>query len=169
MLTIYGTAGSYAQTYANEHSINFVALGSEGLYDIETGVIVTAPNLNNATLTVTKEEEPSIGNSFVYGIDLKDGSGSEFQPTEDVTVKIPVPSEWDGSECKVYRKEADGKYTDMNAEYENGYMVFTADKSGEYIITAEEIITDPIISDTGNDTGVNIVLPDEDADRKSVV
>ncbi len=163
LLTIYGTAGSYAQTYADEHSINFVALGSEGLFSIETGVIVTASDLNNVTLTVTKGEETSIENSFVYGIDLNDGSGSEFQPTKDVTVKIPVPSEWDGGECKVYRKEVDGKYTDMNAEYENGYMVFTADKSGEYIITAEEIITDPIISDTENDTGVNIVLPDKDA------
>ncbi len=163
LLTIYGTAGSYAQTYADEHLINFVALGSEGLFSIETGVIVTASDLNNVTLTVTKGEETSIENSFVYGIDLNDGSGSEFQPTKDVTVKIPVPSEWGGGECKVYRKEVDGKYTDMNAEYENGYMVFTADKSGEYIITAEGIITDPIISDTENDTGVNIVLPDKDA------
>ena len=163
LLSIYGTAGSYAQTYANEHSINFVALGSKSLYDIETGVIVTSSDLSNVTLTVTKEEETSVENSFVYGIDLKDGGGSEFQPTEDVTVKIPVPSEWDGGEWKGYHKKADGKYTDMNAEYENHYMIFTADRSGEYIITAEEIITDPIISDTENDTGVNIVLPDEDA------
>ena len=44
----------------------------------------------------------------------------------------------DGSLLKVYREEANGTYTDMNAYFADGYMVFTTDHFSKYILTVEE-------------------------------
>lgn len=72
-----------------------------------------------------------------YDITLMQGE-IPVQPTAPVTVKIPVPATMDGSKCKVYRQEADGTYTDMQAIYQDGYMVFTTDHFSIYVLTVKD-------------------------------
>ncbi len=56
--------------------------------------------------------------------------GAEFELSGNVTVQIPVTNE----NAVVYKIEADGTVTDMNAVYTDGYLVFTDDSLGLYAI-----------------------------------
>ena len=64
----------------------------------------------------------------------------EIQPGGFIQVLIPLPEGYDSSRCKVFRIEADGTRTDMNAEYvvdsstQQKYMVFTTDHFSLYAI-----------------------------------
>ncbi len=139
-LTIYGYAGTAAETYANENGFEFIAL--DKTTDVATGISVAEKELNILpdgseikTALLSAED-----NRIVFDISLiKDGS--EVQPNGEVTVKIPVPERMVGSLLKVYREEADGSLTDMNAYFADGSMIFTTDHFSKYIITAEEIVS----------------------------
>lgn len=72
-----------------------------------------------------------------YDITLMQGE-IPIRPAAPVTVKIPVPATMDGADCKVYRQEADGTYTDMQAIYQDGYMVFTTDHFSIYVLTVKD-------------------------------
>ena len=133
-LTIYGYADSYAETYALENNIPFYAI--ELIEDTQTGVSVAGSSADvlpdNTQLTV--EQIAASTDSVTYDITLTQ-NGVTVQPTGTVTVMIPVPDTMDGNACKVYRQEADGTYTDMNAVYQDGYMVFTTDHFSIYRLT----------------------------------
>ncbi len=131
--TIYGYENSYAQTYAEENGYEFVPLYT--YENEESGITVDAdkselPTDTELVVTVKEETEDSV----TYDISLQSG-GVEVQPTGSVTVKIPVPETMDGESVKVYRREADGTMTDMNAAYKDGYMVFTTEHFSEYKLT----------------------------------
>ena len=131
-LTIYGYAGSYAETYAAENSIPFVALVTAE--DMTSGIIVmeTTDGVLSEDTELNVEQTESTEMRVSYNITLVQ-NGAEIQPAGTVTVKIPVPDGMDGRTCKVYREEADGTYTDMNAVYQDGYMVFTTDHFSVYV------------------------------------
>ena len=139
-LTIYGYAGTAAETYAKENGFDFIGLDKK--VDSATGISVAEKELNIIpdgseikTALLSAED-----NRIVFDISLiKDGS--EVQPNGEVTVKIPVPERMVGSLLKVYRKEADGSLTDMNAYFADGSMIFTTDHFSKYIITAEESVS----------------------------
>ena len=147
-LTIYGYRGSYAETYAAENNISFVALTT--VADAETGVTVESTSgyiiPENAALqieTVAKEES-----QVTYNISLTQ-NGAAVQPTGEVTVKIPVPDTLDGEQCAVYREEADGTQVILNAVYRDGYMVFTTDVFGSF--TLAKIIPPVTLGDVNGD------------------
>ena len=131
--TIYGYENSYAQTYAEENGYEFVPLYT--YENEESGITVDADKSElpaDTELVVTVKEETE--DSVTYDISLQSG-GVEVQPTGSVTVKIPIPETMDGESVKVYRREADGTMTDMNAAYKDGYMVFTTEHFSEYKLT----------------------------------
>lgn len=139
-LTIYGYAGTVAETYANENGFKFIALDKK--VDSTTGISVAEKELDilpdGAEIKV--EQLSAEDNKIIFDISLvKDGT--QVQPNGEVTVKIPVPEGMDATLLKVYREEANGTFTDMNAYFANGYMVFTTDHFSKYIITAEEIVS----------------------------
>ena len=137
---IYGYAGTAAETYANENGFEFIAL--DKTTDAATGISVAEKELNILPdgAQLKAEQLSADNNKIVFDISLvKDGAAA--QPNGEVTVKIPVPEGMDGSRLKVYREEANGTFTDMNAYFTNGYMVFTTDHFSKYIITAEEIVS----------------------------
>ena len=147
-LTIYGYRGSYAETYAAENNISFVALTT--VADAETGVTVESTSgyiiPENAALqieTVAKEES-----QVTYNISLTQ-NGAAVQPTGEVTVKIPVPDTLDGEQCAVYREEADGTQVILNAVYRDGYMVFTTDVFGSF--TLAKIMPPVALGDVNGD------------------
>ncbi len=138
LTTIYGYAGSYAETFASENGYTFIAL--QKLTDTETGVTVGEGSFENLpeSTTLNVEKLSAEENAITYDITLT-VNGETAQPASAVTVKIPVPETIDGAQCKVYRQETDGTYTDMHATYQNGYMVFTTDHFSTYVLTTEKL------------------------------
>lgn len=105
---------------------NGVILTESQIGDIASGTQLSVINLE------TNDHK------IVYDISLMKNE-TPVQPTAPVIVKIPVPETMDGAQCKVYRHETDGTYTDMHAIYQNGYMVFTTDHFSTYILTTQRL------------------------------
>ncbi len=156
--TIYGIKGSYAETYAQENGIQFVALTELIDYDTNITVItktdaqlrvetITDVNtIDNVNLILADEDVTAL-----YDITLtKDGA--EIQPEGSVTVKVPTGNE----NAKVYRVEADGTLTDMNATYIDGFMVFTTDHFSLYVLAVAKSTPAFDLGDVDKDGDINI-------------
>lgn len=155
--TIYGFIGSPVEDFAKKY-YNFVGLNSPSLIDEETKIILEGNSdnpLNDIIFNVVKESALSTDTSETYDITLKDTSGNFIQPTKEVVVKIPLPTSWNASNCNVYRKETNNRYTDMRAVYSDGYMVFTTDHFSEYTVTSEKLVPDAVLGDVNGDQAVN--------------
>jgi hypothetical protein len=130
--TIYGYEDSEAENYAKDNEFTFVPLKAKA--DKATGIILAVPEDTELTVKdITSEiicDLPDGCNKMTaYDITLtKDGEA--VQPDNIVTVKIPCTNK----NAKVYRFEAGGKMTDMNAKYADGYMVFTTDHFSVYVL-----------------------------------
>lgn len=137
---IYSYSDTEAETYAKNCGFEFIALDKK--VDSATGISVAEKKLNILPdgAQLKAEQLSADNNKIIFDISLvKDGT--QVQPNGEVTVKIPVPEGMDATLLKVYREEANGTFTDMNAYFANGYMVFTTDHFSKYIITAEEIVS----------------------------
>ena len=140
--TIYGAPGSYAETYAKRDGYAFVSSLTK-IVDKASGVSISesAVGILNGNVQLKVINLDITDTAIKYDISLiKDGA--PIQPNGNIVVKIPVPAPMHSDEyhVNVYRKEADGTYTNMYARYfstGNGdlYMVFTTDHFSEYILT----------------------------------
>ena len=137
------------------------------LEDKTTGIELTGTFAEGVQLKVTADDVSSGDTRIVYDITLLDADNRIVQPDGKVTVKIPVPEKWIAEKLYVYRAEADGTYTDMNAVLENGCMVFVTNHFSKYVLTTEKLEvgtygTDSSKSDTDPDpnhnTGVALVI-----------
>lgn len=154
-LTIYGISGSYAETYATENNIKFNSIKLINSNGDSLGVEVLAPSSvpANSTLNVKKLSETEDG--VTYEISLTADGKDVNLNREKAIVKIPVPEEGNTLEYKVYRREADGSYTDMEAIPSSRSLVFFTDHFSEYTVTAEKLIPDTITGDVNGDNTVN--------------
>ncbi|MGN0456440.1 MAG: leucine-rich repeat protein [Acutalibacteraceae bacterium] len=137
-LTIYGYKGTAAEQYAIDNGFRFIPL-DYSLQDNKTGISLDIKN--NAELVVeTLTDSESLDKANValvnkaevlalYDISIMN-DGVAVQP--DGTAKVRIPT--DNANAKVYRIETDGTATDMNAVYENGYLVFTTDHFSVYAV-----------------------------------
>ncbi len=156
--TIYGIKDSYAENYAQENGIQFVALtelidhdsniiiitGTDAQLEVET--ITDVNTIDNVNLILADEDVTAL-----YDITLtKDGA--KIQPEGAVTVKIPT----DNENAKVYRVEADGTLTDMNATYIDGFMVFTTDHFSLYVLAVAKSTSTFELGDVDKDGNINI-------------
>lgn len=150
-----------------EHSYYFYVeiLGEEpptfqSQKDETTQIVVEA--VTNATLSVVeitdkfKFDEVNLKLSGeqvskFYDITLVE-DGVAVQPDGTVTVKIPC----DDETAKVYRFEDDGTLTDMNAEFVDGFMVFTTEHFSLYVVTVEAEASEFEIGDVNKDGKLNI-------------
>lgn len=132
----YGPPGSPAKAYADqEDDFYFHEIAMHTLTDEETGVQVYTLE-ENVQLVVEEKETGSIVievDGVIYGVyDISlQRDETPVQPEEPVTVRIPC----DYYGAKVYRVEADGTLTDMNAENSFGYVEFTTDHFSLYVVT----------------------------------
>ena len=120
---------------------------------------MTVPDDSEATLeekTLSVEITDSGDDSVTYNITLKDKDGNEVQPGGTVEVKIPLPEGWDAENTTVSRRESDGTLTDMNAVYEDGYMIFTTDHFSEYVLSVKEPVK-VLPGDINSDVNVNAI------------
>lgn len=182
-LTINGIKDSYANTYADNIGITFVA-GEESRTSDDGIILESTPwevrytvTLQTKLLDETDEayrkidlSDKVIDNSvsaddvefIAYDIALVDISGDSVQPKNKVNVKIPYESE-NAVSCKVYRVNADGTLTDMAAEYSDGYLCFATDHFSTYLVTETELEAETgiIYGDANGDgdiSGKDVVL-----------
>lgn len=152
---IYGKSASYAQTYAEVHNIPFVPVLN--FYDADSGIYVNLTNAQsispNAVLKVEITEKTAAKISYAVSLTL---NGEPIPCDTAVTVKIPVPQNMRPTDCKVYRENANGLYTDMQAEFSGNYMVFTANSLGQFILTTETLVR-TVRGDVNGDGKVNAV------------
>ena len=165
--TISGYAGSKAQEYAEANGIRFIELNEKETTDgikIEYskddssigGDNEEKISLESRQLTESDEEyskidftgkiedsdaKPEDVKSVTYEISLKNESGQIVQPSEKVTVKIPVPDGYMGENCKVYYVNEKGKFTNMNAVCQNGFLIFETGHFSTYLVTETNIKT----------------------------
>ncbi|MCM1055135.1 MAG: leucine-rich repeat domain-containing protein [Bacteroides sp.] len=139
-LTIYGESGSYAEEYAAENNIHFEAikiLGTDGDGDADVEIITEPEAVPDGTaVSVTEKERTDV--SVTYDITLTVG-GVEIHLNGTAQVKLPVPEGWNAEDCRVYRKEENGGYTDMLAKAAGGFLSFFTDHFSEYVITTEDL------------------------------
>ena len=126
--------------------------------DETTQIVVEA--ITNATLSVVevtekiKFDEVNLKLSgeqvfMFYDITLVE-DGEAVQPDSEVTVKIPCEDET----AKVYRFEDDGTLTDMEAEFVDGFMVFTTEHFSYYVVTTA--VSEFELGDVNGDGKLNI-------------
>lgn len=156
-VTLHALSGSYAETFAQNNGYTFIAL--DLVKNDETDISVSFPpeNLPAENTVLNVEKLSAEENTITYDITLT-VNDEIVQPASAVTVKIPVPETMDGAQCKVYRQEADGTYTDMQATYQDGYMVFTTDHFSTYVLTtADPNAPTYTLGDVNGDDKINAV------------
>ena len=153
---IYGYKGTAAEKYAKENGIKFIEMSDFiEKADEDTGVSISLPEdltlrVNDATdsdsvKSIVLTDNETLLKAFDITL-LKNGAAT--QPDGSVTVKIPC----DNSKAKVYRVESDKTLTDMNAVYQDGYLVFTTDHFSVYVVTEPKTV---LIGDVNDDGKVN--------------
>ena len=165
--TISGYAGSKAQEYAEANGIRFIELNeketADGIKieyskddssiggDNEEKISLESRQLTESDKEYSKidftgkiedsDVKPEDVKSVTYEISLKNESGQTVQPSEKVTVKIPVPDGYMGENCKVYYVNEKGKFTNMNAVCQNGFLIFETGHFSTYLVTETNIKT----------------------------
>lgn len=118
----------------------FAPGGASGVSD-QTGNTVYHLAISQTGLNV-------IGSPFVYNIRLLDPNGNPITCfTGSVTIKIPVPAGIHGTPHVFRYEESTGKFTDLGATVQNGYLVFTTTHFSYYVIAGTG---DSITLDTKN-------------------
>ncbi len=139
---VYGYSGSYAESYFNENNyvkgIDFIPVNIANNVENNITIIFDNENVYDKNLVVNVETLDVKADSITYNITLT-VDGVEVQPENSVTVKIPVPETMNATNIKVFREEADGAYTDMNAVVEDGFAVFSTEHFSKYILTTENL------------------------------
>lgn len=106
--------------------------------DIE---VIAKPNVipKEAHFSVRLDDKNTTAERIAYNCYFT-YNGAEYEPTDTVTVRIPVPVAMRdiADTLKVYHLQ-DGKYVNMKAKVENGYLVFDTDHFSTYIVTAENL------------------------------
>ena len=143
---VYKDSSAYQSIINNGYDINYKIINEQT--DENTNIQVDSGTCNNIDeTTVLKVNHVTSGDDYnivarsfnqfdMYDIGYyKDNQAVTIDGT--ATVRIPVGDK-DGSKCKVYYYD-NGQYTDMNAVYEDGYMVFKTNHFSKYILTEEDL------------------------------
>lgn len=136
------TEGSTVEEYADAWGYNFESVAV--VEEQKTGISISESAENaipEGTTLVVESVESDEENTVVFDITLE-REGDAVQPDAPVTVKIPLPDGIDAQLCKVYRIEADGSKTDMNATVVNGNIYFTTDHFSLYVIESSFLAGD---------------------------
>ena len=116
----------------------------------DTDTNIQIEGAGKITISATQLSETELANFQVSGESIKYGydinllaDNQEVQPERKVTVRIPIPAELkDNETLKVYHVNGT-ELEDMNAVVENGYLVFETDSFSYYLVTVEEVETEP--------------------------
>lgn len=130
-----------AHVYAVENEIPFELIGtmekdentgisvtySKGTFDGDVSVKFEEKNAESLKLSEKYEK------ALVYDISFS-LNGKEVQPNGKVTVKLPIPADYDTKSLKVYHEKSDGSLEEVEFKVVNGYVVFEASSFSNYIL-----------------------------------
>ena len=162
---LYGYNETNAMYYSTNYDIAFVSIGEKpfrkNAVNALTDVSVTASENAEVVIEQIDTNNVDLPEEFVaivmYDITLTRG-GERIQPEGTVIVEIPT----DYPDASVFRVEEDNTLTDMNAVYEDGYMVFASDHFSNYLLAVPygDIVDEMIgviLGDTDGDGEVSIL------------
>lgn len=131
IVNMYGFAVSDICSYIqfNENSVE-VTMPEE---IIDSNAVLKVDEIESGNIVVVLPEDFNAETAIVYDIYFEKDE-QRVQPDGSVTVYIPVPNDVDGEKYKVFHLDDLGNATDMNAVYENGYMVFQTDHFSYYAL-----------------------------------
>lgn len=153
--TINGTIGSYAETFAKENGYAFNGNGGSSDYTPNTFTdnsvdkaanieVIAKPNIipKETHFSVRLDDANTTAERIAYNCYFT-YNGKEYEPTDTVTVRIPIPVAMRGKTktLKVYHLQ-NGKYVNMFAKVENDYLVFDTDHFSTYVVTAKALSGD---------------------------
>lgn len=172
---INGVAGSYAETFAKQNGYTFNSGSSEtpskpddtskptdtpNTFTDDSGdkaadiEVIAKPNVipKEAHFSVRLDDKNTTAERIAYNCYFT-YNGGEYEPTDTVTVRIPVPVAMRdiANTLKVYHLQ-DGKYVNMSAKVEDGYLVFDTDHFSVYVVTAENLENGGTSTPTTSDT-----------------
>ena len=148
-ITIYGYSGSYAESYAAEKGIPFVALNE--ITDDKTQIVAVGEFEEGTKLDVKELaiddivfDESNREIKAYFDIRLVNGE-NEVKPESPVTIRIPYSGAV--SNVEVFRLNEDGTKDKMNCTYDGGYISFVTDHFSKYIVVANT----GVLGDTNGD------------------
>ncbi len=113
-----------------ESGVSIVVNSDE--YDGEVDIIVEE-SFDGAAFNLVNTQTGA-AQSFIYDIRMT-VDGEEVQPSGKLTVRIPLPANYDPARSFVYHVDtATGKVEKMPARYENGYLVFETTHFSYYAV-----------------------------------
>ena len=152
--TIYGYKNSQSEQYANQNSINFIAIDdivTQTYIDESTGISVSSDS--GLTLHVTKLDFSGIvpNREMAYmSYELKLLKNDVVaNPIRKTNVRIPC----DFENAKVYFWDNDNLLTNIKAVYNNGCLEFETNRLYQYLVTVPMNV---IVGDTNLDGHITI-------------
>lgn len=121
-----------------------------GKESILSGLELEAELLTSGELYDKVKEALKDGQFTLYDLYLLENN-LEVQPDGTITVSIPVPADYDGAKCKVYRVNADGSVTEITAALQDGKLMFETDQIGAFAVY--QSVTVDIGDPDGNGNG----------------
>ncbi len=113
-----------------------VIVNTNGNVDAET-VLQVFRISNDDSVKVILDSDNPLEMHELYNISfVKDDKN--VQPNGKVKVHVPIPEGMNGSTSKIYRQEADGSWTVLNAKVEGDYLVFETDHFSLYAIVGDK-------------------------------
>ena len=124
--------------------------------DIDSGVTVEAPDdilpvdVGLSVTSITSGSQFDLANTLLgnsvskyklYDIKL-DIFGVDYQPSGEVTYKIPLPDDYDASKTAIYGISADGEKVIYKSSIENGFIVFKSSSIGLFAF-AQNVANSP--------------------------
>jgi len=102
---------------------------------LDTSYILDVDELDAASDVILQKA------AAVYDISLLSG-GAEVKTDGMLKISVPLPEGVNGRRAKVCRKNPEGGYTDMKAEYsvQSGMLTFSADSLGLYAVIEADIL-----------------------------
>lgn len=119
--------------YINPHG---VIVNTNGNVDAET-VLQVFRISNDDSVKVVLDSNNPLEMHELYNISFVKND-KNVQPNGKVKVHVPIPEGMDSNTSKIYRQEADGSWTVLNAKVEGNYLVFETDHFSLYAIIGDK-------------------------------
>ena len=133
----------YSDFYNGKTEIHITKHGLQNYLCNEFITVTQQNNFDNDTVldayvVVDESEMPNIenialSNCSVYNITLRK-NGEEVQPSEELEIRVPIPSGANKEKCVIYRIESNGDKTLLSSKIEGDYLVFKTSHLSYYII-----------------------------------
>lgn len=134
----YGGTLNWLGALKGANGLISASYNGNAAWDSDASITLTRTTVSETVGTAIQNLASSPEKLVKYiAYDISLGSGN-LAGAATVTVQVPTGF---GNDCKLYRVESDGTFTDMNAVYDNGGLTFTTEHFSLYVVTRERLAT----------------------------